>query len=125
MIKENDIIKAEEGKLLYCVYNNQIWGKAARLATLFEHQLIEDDFIEVNEEDYECIDGIWYDFKYMSYAAIKTLIIKLHYSNDDQIALMLNYQSNPEKYKDAYDNMQAWRDYATQIANKRSKTIDN
>lgn len=125
MIKENDIIKAEEGKLLYCAYLNKIWGKTARLATLFEHQLIEDDFIEVDESDFELIDKDYYDFRNKSYTYIKTTIIKLHYSDDDQIALILNYQENPDKYAGAYNAMQEWRAYATQIANKYSKTLDN
>ena len=118
MIIQDDIIKAEEGKLLYYIPENIIWGKAARLAKYKEHQLTIEDFEEIDENGVECIDGIQYNFKGMTYAAIKTFIIKLHYSNDDQIALMLNYQSNPSKYEQAYQNMQNWRDYAGNIASK-------
>lgn len=112
MIKENDIIKAEEGKLLYCTYTHQVWGKAARLATLFEHQLVEEDFEEVDESDFELIDGVYYDFRNKPYTYIKTFIIKLHYTNNDQIAIMLNN----DEYK--MTEMQAWREYATKIAKK-------
>ena len=118
MIKQDDIIKAEEGKLLYCNYTHNIWGKTARLAQYKGHQLVEEDFIEVDESDFECIENQYYDFRHKTYAQIKTFIVKLHYSNDDQIALMLNYQSNPDKYQDAYNEMQAWREYATKIAKK-------
>ena len=118
MIKQDDIIKAEESKILLYKPENKVWGKAARLVTYKGHTLTEEDFEEVDEDSLECIDGVWYDFRNMSFADIKTFIIKLHYSNDDQIALMLNYQSDPDKYKEKYDIMQDWRSYASEIAKK-------
>lgn len=114
MIKQDDIIKADEGKILRYKPENKLWGKAARLAQYKGHTLIEEDFEEVDESNLECIDNIWYDFRNMSYAAIKTLIIKLHYSNDDQIAIMLN--NNEEKMRE----MQEWREFASLTAKKYS-----
>ena len=114
MIKQNDIIKAEEGKILVYKPENKLWGKAARLATYKGHTLTEEDFEEVDESSLECIDNIWYDFRNMTYAAIKTFIIKLHYSNDDQIAIMLN---NDE---DKMREMQEWREFASLTAKKYS-----
>ncbi len=110
MIKEDDIIKAEEGKILLYKPENKPWGKAARLAQYKGHILTEEDFEEVDESNLECIDNVWYDFRNMSYAAIKTLIIKLHYSNDDQIAIMLNDD------EDKMREMQEWCEYASIIA---------
>ena len=118
MIKQDNIIKADEGKILIYKPENKIWGRAARLAQYKGHTLTEEDFEEVDDSNLECIDNVWYDFRNMSYADIKTLIIKLHYSNDDQIALMLNYQSDPDRYKEKYDIMQDWRSYASEIAKK-------
>lgn len=115
MIKENDIIKADSGKLLVYKPENILWGEAARLAEYKGHKLTEEDFEEVDESRFELINGIWYDFRGKSYAYIKTFIIKLHYSNDDQIAIMLN---NDE---DKMNEMQEWREYATTIANKYKK----
>jgi hypothetical protein len=115
MIKENDIIKADSGKLLVYKPENILWGKAARLADYNGKMLTEDDFYEVPEDDLDCIDGTWYNFKGQNYAAIKTFIIKLHYSNDDQIAIMLN--GDEEKMKE----MQEWREYASYIARKNTK----
>lgn len=114
MIKQDDIIKADEGKILRYKPENKLWGKAARLAQYKGHTLTEEDFEEVDESNLECIDNIWYDFRNMSYAAIKTLIIKLHYSNDDQIAIMLN--NNEEKMRE----MQEWREFASLTAKKYS-----
>lgn len=114
MIKQDDIIKAEEGKILLYKPENKLWGKAARLATYKGHILTEEDFEEVEESNLECIDNVWYDFRGMTYAAIKTFIIKLHYSNDDQIAIMLN--NDEEKMI----KMQEWREYASLTAKKYS-----
>lgn len=114
MIRQDDIIKAEEGKILLYKPDNKLWGKAARLAQYKDHILTEEDFEEVDESEFECIDNAWYDFRNMSYAAIKTFIIKLHYSNDDQIAIILN--NNEEKMRE----MQEWREFASLIAKKYS-----
>lgn len=86
-----------------------------------------------NEEDYEEVklpdpldieingDKVFYGngkFIYsgkIDYAQIKTKLIKLHYSNDDQLALMLNKDESEE---DAilYEKMQEWRDWAGKVA---------
>lgn len=114
MIRQDDIIKADEGKILVYKPENKLWGKAARLAIYKGHILTEEDFEEVDESEFECIDNVWYDFRNMSYAAIKTFIIKLHYSNDDQIAIMLN--NDEEKMRE----MQEWREFASLTAKKYS-----
>lgn len=118
MIIQDDIIRAEEGKLLVYTTERKPWGKAARLTTYKKHLLTAEDFEEADESEFECIDNEWYDFRNHTYAYIKTAVIKIRYSNDDQIALMLNYQVNPEGYEEAYNAMQEWRDYAALIANK-------
>ena len=114
MIKQDDIIIADEGKLLVYKPENKVWGKTARLAQYKDHTLTEEDFEEVDESTLECIDGVWYDFRNTTYVAIKTFVIKLHYSNDDQIAIMLN---NDE---DKMREMQEWREFASLTAKKYS-----
>lgn len=51
----------------------------------------------------------------LDYASIKTKMIKLRYSNDDQLALMLN-KDNSEEDKMYYDKMQEWREFSGHIA---------
>lgn len=46
------------------------------------------------------------------YAKLKGDMIKRRYSNDDQIAIMLNEDA------DAMRKMQEWRDWSTQVATK-------
>ena len=60
--------------------------------------------------------------KSLSYGDIKTAIIKMRYSNDDQMALILNKESSEE---DAllYSKMQEWREFAAEVA--RQATIND
>jgi hypothetical protein len=46
---------------------------------------------------------------------IKTHIIKMRYSNDDQIAIILN-KDESEKDKISYNRMQMWRRFADDLA---------
>lgn len=51
----------------------------------------------------------------IDYVSIKTKMIKLRYSNDDQLALMLN-KDNSEEDAALYDKMQEWREWAGRFA---------
>lgn len=51
----------------------------------------------------------------MTYEGIKTKIIKSRYSNDDQIAIILNKDKSDSDMLD-YQRMQDWRDFAQKIA---------
>lgn len=51
----------------------------------------------------------------LKYADVKTAVIKSRYSDDDQIALVLNRDKSPEKEL-LYQKMQLWRDFAADIA---------
>lgn len=51
----------------------------------------------------------------MDYSSIKEQIIKSRYSNDEQLAIMLNKDSSPEG-SFYYNRMQEWRGFATEIA---------
>lgn len=51
----------------------------------------------------------------MEYAAVKERIIKSRYSNDEQIAIMLNRERSEEDNV-LYLKMQEWREFATEVA---------
>jgi hypothetical protein len=53
-----------------------------------------------------------------TYADYKKALIKKKYSNDDQIAIMLNKDSGEEIDLLAYDKMQEWREWASIVAKK-------
>ena len=59
----------------------------------------------------------------MDYANIKTKIIKLRYSNDDQLALMLN-KDNSEEDTVLYDKMQEWREWSGRFAKEVMTKIE-
>lgn len=54
-------------------------------------------------------------FSKNDYATVKTEMIKKRYSNDDQIAIMLNAQLSEED-KMYYNKMQEWREFSGYIA---------
>ena len=56
----------------------------------------------------------------MTYEAIKAKIIKSRYSNDDQIAILLNKSKGPEEELE-YQRMQRWRDMASDVAKSALK----
>lgn len=58
----------------------------------------------------------------MSYAGIKTRLITSRYSNDDQMALILNHGKSDED-TELFDKMQEWRDWAGEVAKIVTKEI--
>lgn len=50
-----------------------------------------------------------------TYAGVKTSIIKSRYSDDDQMALILN-KDNSEEDTMLYTKMQEWREFASEVA---------
>lgn len=77
------------------------------------------DFEEVDDPDFPTLTkeslGLQDGF---SYADAKSAVVKTRYSYDDQIALMLNHERDPETYGADYDEMQYWRDIATEVAQR-------
>lgn len=53
-----------------------------------------------------------------TYGDYKKAIIQKKYSNDDQIAIMLNKDSGEEADLEAYAKMQEWREWASLAAKK-------
>lgn len=58
----------------------------------------------------------------MDYAGIKTKIITSRYSNDDQMALILNHGKSEED-TELFNKMQEWRDWAGEVAKIVTKEI--
>lgn len=56
------------------------------------------------------------------YAPIKEHIVKCRYTNDEQIAIMLNKEKS-EKDAILYEKMQEWRDFAATIATLATTTV--
>lgn len=71
--------------------------------------VVENDMFFFNNRMFACKPET------MDYAGIKTRLIISRYSNDDQMALILNHGKSDEDTK-LFDKMQAWRDWAGEIA---------
>lgn len=69
----------------------------------------EDGLIMANNNHFR-----WRFSKATTYAEAKKRIIAARYSNDDQIAIMLNREDDPVSYK----RMQEWREWASTVAHK-------
>lgn len=93
-----------------------------------------DDYVEeeINSPlDIEIKDGLIYYQngklvcapEKLDYASIKTKMIKLRYSNDDQLALMLN-KDNSEEDTELYDKMQEWREWSGRFAKEVMAKIE-
>ena len=61
--------------------------------------------------------------KTLDYVGIKTQMIKNRYSNDDQIALMLN-EASSEEDKVFFNKMQEWREWSGWFAKEVMKVLD-
>lgn len=128
MKQEGNKLIADNGKVLYCTFLQNNYGEEISLGYVYydkdnykleePYLLKEKDFEEIDESDVELYDYIRPLILNVSYNELKTQIVKFKYSNDDQIALMLNYQDDPEKYYEAYNEMQNWRDKASKLAKK-------
>lgn len=102
------------------------------IAYFFEDNGEEIEEIEATVDDMHKVGSIvlWSEdklaqriFKNGAYADYKKAIIQKKYSNDDQIAIMLNKDSGEEADLLAYAKMQEWREWASIVAKKIMETI--
>ena len=102
-------------------------GKVIKSATFkgYQHEGNLEDFEElpIDLNSGSIHDGlIWFDnivmqLRKLDYVGWKTYIVKLRYSNDDQIAIILN-KDNSEEDTIRYNKMQEWREWAGQLSAK-------
>jgi len=76
-------------------------------------------------DKYICFDSIrWVNPGIRTYADAKKYIVSKRYSNDDQIAIILN-KDNSEEDALAFQKMQEWRDWASVVAHKIMEYIES
>ena len=102
-------------------------GKVIKSATYkgYQHEGNLEDFEEltIDLNSGSIHDGlIWFDnavmqVRKLDYVGWKTYIVKLRYTNDDQIAIMLN-KDNSEEDLLRYNKMQEWREWASELSAK-------
>lgn len=116
MYIDRDIVYADANKYLVC--NNKVGFELPIDENIIEKTLnINDLFIDGKFARYnngEFIQKLNPSWKYGDY---KRDIIKKRYSNDDQIAIMLN-KDDSSKDIIRYKKMMEWRVFASNLANK-------
>lgn len=101
--------------------------RGGSIAYFFEDNGQEIQEVRTSIEDMHTLDSLilWSDNKIAqsiikngNYGDYKKAIIQKKYSNDDQIAIMLNKDSGEEADILAYQKMQEWREWASIVAKK-------
>ena len=101
--------------------------RGGSIAYFFEDNGQEIQEIKTDIEDMHATDSIilWSKNKIAQkiikngdYGDYKKAIIQKKYSNDDQIAIILNKDSGLEEDLFAYQKMQEWREWASTVAKK-------
>lgn len=118
MYTDKGYIYSDAGKILvsgnFVGYNIKADSSLADNITeediIIGDMIIDGDFIRYNNG--KIIQAYAKD---RSYADWKTKIIKWRYSNDDQIAILIN-KDDSEDDNIKYERMQAWREYAAKLA---------
>ena len=116
MYIKNNVVYADAGNIL--VATNAIgYSLTDDIANIQEQPInIQDMKLEGNVLKYS--NGlIVQGYKNLDYAGWKADIIKWRYTIDDQMAIILNKDENPEKLLD-FDRMQSWRNWAGTLASK-------
>jgi hypothetical protein len=101
--------------------------RGGSIAYFFEDNGQEIQEVKTNIEDMHIVSSLilWSNnkigqrvIKNGNYGDYKKAIIQKKYSNDDQIAIMLNKDSGLEEDLFAYQKMQEWREWASIVAKK-------
>lgn len=135
---EGNTLIADKGKDLFCTFNEINYGNEVTLGLVFfdkenkklkiPYLLKKEDFEERETKELQKYTKEYVqklieknNKKEFTYGNIKEAVVMEFYSHSDQIALMINYQDNPEKYKEEYKKMQKLREFASIVASKYSK----
>lgn len=91
----------------------------------FEEVEISLDDMTVTEEFITFDIFSWRNPGIRTYADAKKFVVEKKYSNDDQIAIILNRDEDDADSMLAYQKMQEWRDWASVVARKIISLIQN
>lgn len=115
MFTINNTIYADAGNIL--IGDNKVGYQFIGKESEFKEQKIKYDDINIKGSFIKYDNGRLLELipRQPSYGYFKSNIIKKRYSNDDQIAILLNKDSSEEDLL-KYNKMQEWRDWAGILA---------
>lgn len=116
MYTDKNITYSDAGK--YLIYKNQIGFQFPSSEDIVEYDIDLDDlYIKGNTAYYNRGTLAQNIIKNGSYGDYKSVIIKKRYSNDDQIAIILNRDDSDEDLI-RYDRMMQWREFAAELSKR-------
>lgn len=116
MYTDKNITYSDAGKYLIC--KNQIGFQFPSSEDIMEYDVNLDDlYIKGNTAYYNRGTLAQNIIKNGSYGDYKSAIIKKRYSNDDQIAIILNRDDSDEDLM-RYNRMMQWREFAAELAKR-------
>ena len=116
MYIDKNITYSDAGK--YLIYKNQIGFQFPSSEDIMEYDINLDDlYIKGNTAYYNSGTLAQNIIKNGSYGDYKSSIIKKRYSNDDQIAIILNRDDSDEDLMRYYRMMQ-WREFAAELSKR-------
>lgn len=116
MYIDKNIVYSDPWKYLKC--GNSIGFQFPESDEIMEYDLIIDDINIVGNMAYYNSGTLAQQIiNNGSYGDYKSAIIKKRYSNDDQIAIILNKEDSDEDMI-RYNRMMQWRDFAASLAKK-------
>ena len=125
MFVKGDVVYADIGYYLQDkVSNNISLSHKGSMEDFNELEMPKDLGIRVNGTIIFYAGKLALAPKSIDYVGIKTQMIKTRYSNDDQIALMLNERSTEED-KFFFNKMQEWREWSGWFAKEVMKVVES
>ena len=122
MFQSKNIIYADPGK--YLIGNHRVGYQFPGELSEFEERDVDMKIIRKGDR-YIYINGLFgvRKAKNTSYGDLKAMLIKIRYSNDDQIAIIIN-RDDSEEDNLKFQQMQEWRIWCAKLAKEIIKVIN-
>ena len=122
MFQSKNIIYADPGKYLIC--NHKIGYQFPGELSEFEERDVDMKIIRKGDR-YVYNNGLFRVrvAKNTSYGDLKAMLVKIRYSNDDQIAIIIN-RDDSEEDNLKFQQMQEWRTWCAKLAKEIIKVMN-
>ena len=114
MFQSKNIVYADPGK--YLIGNHKVGYQFPGELSEFEEKDVDINIVKKGNR-YVYNNGLFgvRIAKEISYGNLKSMLIKIRYSNDDQIAIIIN-RDDSEEGNIKFQQMQAWREWCGKLA---------
>ena len=122
MFQSKNIVYADPGK--YLIGNHKVGYQFPGELSEFEEKDVDINIVKKGNR-YVYNNGLFgvRIAKNASYSDIKAMLVKIRYSNDDQIAIIIN-RDDSEEDNLKFQQMQEWRIWCTKLAKEIIKVMN-